>query len=146
MAKTIFLQKVLGSLRPVDAMGEAELADLPDKVTVKAVITQPRNGAHHRKFFALLNVIYPHQDQYTTHSSFLAAIKVALGYGETVKLDDGRTVLVPGSISFGKMDQTAFEEFYNRAMVLICERIVPGINRRDVEREVSEIMAGREAA
>jgi len=146
MAQTIHLRRVLNRLAPADAHSEELLNSLPAGRELKAVITQPRNVAHHRKFFALLNVIYPHQDTYPTRESLLKAIKCALGFGETIKLPDGRIILSPGSISFGKMDQQAFSEFYERAVKLITEKILPGVDSADLEREVNEILRGREAA
>lgn len=146
MATDMFLRKRLGTLVPADPMSAQALADLPAGVTVKAVITQPRNLDHHRKWWALLQAVFPHQSTYATLDSFHAAIKVALGYGETVKLPDGRMIVIPGSISFARMDQAAFEQFYDRAVDLILTRILPGLDRADLEQEVLDILAGRNAA
>lgn len=146
MADTLFMRKTLGGLRPTNRVSQEAYDQIPLGSDVKAEITRPRNLLHHRKWFALLQVIYPHQTLYPTMDTFLAAIKCALGYGETVKLPDGRTVIVPSSISFAKMDQSAFEGFYARALDLITTRILPGIGRDDVEREVAEIIQGRSEA
>lgn len=150
MASEIFMRRHLNSLMPVDAYGLDALQKLPsgdkDRSLLKAVITVPRNAKHSRKFHALLGVVFPHQDTYPTRDSFLAAVKMALGYADSVKLDKGRTIIVPNSISFGKMDQAEFDEFYEKALDLIQTRILPNINREDVEREVNEVLAGREAA
>lgn len=146
MATTLFMVRGLGGLRPANKASQEAFDGLPMAETVKVEITRPRNIRHHRKWFALLQVIYPHQTTYPTMESLLAAIKCALGYGETVKLPDGRTVLVPGSISFAKLDQAGFDQFYARALELIHTRILPGIDRDDVEREVAEVLAGRDPA
>ena len=142
MADVILMRRTLTGLRAVDALGEEAIESIPLGEVVKAEITRPRNVRHHRKFFALLNVIYPHQQLYATRNSFRAAMTCALGFGETVKLPDGRTIIVPGSISFAKMDQTAFEQFYDRALTLITERILPGIDRADVTEQVNSVLAG----
>lgn len=142
MAIEAFLRRQMGALRPIDAVGEQVLADIPPGEIVRVTIRRPRNVQHHRKFFALLNAIYPHQDLYPSEETLLAAIKVALGYGESVKLPDGRTIIVPSSISFAKMDQRAFEGFYDRALTLILTKILPGVDRADLEREVTDILAG----
>jgi hypothetical protein len=146
MSATLFLRKTVGGLKPSNRISQEAYDAIPLNAEVKAEITRPRHLVHHRKWFALLQVIFPHQTAYPTMDSFLAAIKCALGHGETVKLPDGRTVLVPGSISFAKLDQAEFSSFYDRALDLIVTRILPGIGREDVEREVEEILAGREAA
>jgi hypothetical protein len=144
MSEIVFMRRKLGSLRPIDPTSAEILERIPQDEDVKVEITRPRNVRHHRKFFALLNAIYPHQDTYPTRDSFRAAISTALGFGETVKLPDGRTIIIPHSISFAKMDQSAFEQFYDRAVLLIMTRILPGVNRADLDREVADILAGRD--
>lgn len=146
MSTEAFFRRQMGALRPVDAAGEQALADIPQGELVRVTIRRPRNVLHHRKWFALLNVIFPHQSLYPTQETLLAAIKVALGYGDTVKLPDGRTIIVPGSISFAKMDQTAFTSFYDRAVNLIVTKIIPGVGREDLEREVNEILDGYDSS
>ena len=132
----------MGALRPIDAAGESALADIPQGEIVRVTIRRPRNVQHHRKFFALINVIFPHQDLYPTEEMLLAAMKVALGFGDSIKLPDGRTIIVPKSISFAKMDQAAFDKFYDRALALILTKILPGVDRKDLETEVADILAG----
>lgn len=145
MATELFMRRALGTLRPVDAAGEEALRSMRGDEIVHVTIKRKRNERHHRKFFALLNVVFPHQDTYPTMETFRAAVTCALGFADTVKLPDGRVILVPRSISFANMDQTEFDAFYERAVALICTRIIPGIGRADVEREVSDIIVGRAA-
>ena len=143
MAEVALMRRHLGALRPTDIVGEEMLRGIKTGEVVEVTVKRKRNVGHLRKWFALLNVVFPHQDTYATMETFRAAITVALGYGETVKLPDGRTIIVPKSISFAKLDQKGFEELYDRAIHLILTRIVPGVGRADLEREVGEIITGR---
>lgn len=145
MATEIYLKRGGGRsiLAAADKASQEYIANLPTDMTLKAVITIPRNYEHLSKFFALLDVVYEQQEVYATRISFRAAITVALGHGETVMLPDGRTIIIPKSISFAKMDQTEFNEFYDGAVRLILEKIIPGVNREELEREVLEILEGR---
>lgn len=143
MAETVFMQRSLGSLKPVDETGAEIIGKISAGETVRCEITRPRNLAHHRKFFALLNVIYPHQTVYGSRAAFRAAIEVALGFGETVKLPDSRIIIIPTSISFANMDQTAFDALFEKAIDLIITRILPGIDRADLNREVDSIILGQ---
>jgi hypothetical protein len=145
MALTFFARRHLNALRPIDALGEEALADVKAGEVVEVTVKRKRRIAHHNKFFALLNAVFKHQKQYPTMKGFRAAVTVALGYGETVKLPNGRTIIVPDSIAFSKMDQTEFEQFYERALELIETKILPGIDREDVRREVDDIIMGRAA-
>ena len=145
MAREIlFTKDRLGRLRPADARSAELWDELPKDKGLRAVVTQPRNVDHHRKFFALLSVIWPHQDLYPTVDDLLEGIKLALGHTKEARnAETLEPVIVPASISFGSMDQDAFEQFYDRAVDLICRRIIPGLGRSDLEREVNEILAGR---
>lgn len=143
MATEIYMRRRLNALVPADRGSEEALAKIPQGETVRATVTRPRNVDHHRKWWALLQAVYPHQDTYATINAFHAAIKVALGYGETVKLPDGRAILIPGSISFAAMDQGEFEQFYERAVELILTRILPGVDRPELDAQVMDILDGR---
>ena len=146
MATEVYLKRRMGALYPTNRGDEEALMSLPEGVTVKAVITQPRNVKHHRMFMALLNAVYPHQEAYGTFESFHAAIKVALNYGETVVLPDGRVIIVPGSISFAKMDQTTFNQFFDKAVDLILNKVLRGVEKPELMQQVNEILEGRSAA
>lgn len=145
MATDLYMVRKLSSLVPSDRMSEELLRELPEGAVLKAVVTSPRNLKHHRKFMALMQVIFPHQTTYPTMDSLRKAIAVALGYGDTIKFPDGRIMLIPKSISFAKMDQTAFTEFYDRALELVQTKILPSVDSDDLEREVNEILEGRSA-
>ena len=142
MATEAIFRKTMGALRAMDAAGEEILADIPNGELVRALISRPRNPQHHRKWRGLIAAIFKHQSLYPTEDTLIAAMKVALGYGDSIKLPDGRTIIVPRSLSFAKLDQKGFEDFYDRALSLILTKILPGVNKADLEREVSDILAG----
>lgn len=73
-----------------------------------------RNPDHHKKGFALINLIFDSQEKYQTMEQLLTELKLKVGwYTEHVRLS-GELVLIPKSISFADMDQTQFETFYDR--------------------------------
>lgn len=147
MARDIFFTiSPLGRFHPNDARSAELYADLPRGTVMRASVTQPRNVDHHRKFFALLQAIMPHQELYLSTDDLLDGIKLALGHvKESRNAETLEAVYTPASINFGAMDQEAFETFYQKAVDLICRRIIPGLNDADLEREVDEILAGRGA-
>lgn len=137
-----FLQKGLDSLRAFDALGEEALADIKTGDRVKVSITRPRNIKFHNKFFALLAILFPHQSYYPTPSKFRKAVTIALGFCEETVLPSGKIMVEPTSIAFHLMGDEDFELFMKRFFELAETRILPGIDRKDVEREWQEIMAG----
>jgi len=142
MSVPVFMRRQMGALRPIDAASEAAVALVLHNEIVQVEIKRPRNLPHHRKWWKLVQVVFPHQSTYPTIEQFHAALKCALGYADSVTLPDGRVMLVPRSIAFAKMDQAAFEQFYDRAVYLICTRIIPRLGREDLMQEVGEILEG----
>ena len=49
-------------------------------------------------------------------------------------------------MAFDNIDQTEFEQVYERIVDVILTRILPGVGRKDLEDQVHDILAGRKAA
>lgn len=145
MATEVWLQRRMNHLVPANAQSEKLLAKLPTDRWVKAKVTNPRNLKHLRKYFALLDAVFPHQTMWPTFNKFRAKFEEALGLGEYHINGRGERYFEPDSISFAAMDQTEFDEFYARAVELILTRIIPNADSADLDREVNEIMIGRAA-
>lgn len=136
----------LGHIVPANAQAEEALRAIPEDEWRLAVIRNPRNVKHHRKWFALLNAVYPHQTMWPTFPKFREKIQEALGLGEYHVNGMGQRYFEPDSISFANMDQDAFEDFYQRGVELILTRILPGVDNDDLTREVADILEGKKAA
>lgn len=80
--------------------------------------TKPRNGGHHRKLFALLTLMYESQERFPNMTAMLVDLKVKTGHYDHHVTPAGEVVYVPRSISYGEMDQSAFEPFYSRVVDL----------------------------
>ena len=107
---------------------------------------RPRNEKHHRKFFALLGLVWEGtnlQDRFPVRENLLDALKHELGYVETFATIKGEILLKPKSIAFESMPQDQFEEFYDAAVEIIVTQLVPGLNRRDLERQVDDLLQGK---
>lgn len=83
---------------------------------VKCVITQPRNIGFHRKFFALINMVYQNQEHYNNSDDLRADLIVSAGFYEKRVSFFGEEILKPKSISFAKMKQDEFDELYSRVL------------------------------
>ncbi len=146
MATELWLVRRMGHLVPANSQSAELLSRVPNDKWVLASIRQPRNVRHHRKYFALMQAVFPHQTMYPTFKKFRSKLEEGLGHGEYHVDGRGEQYFENESISFAKMDQTEFEEFYDRAVTFILERILPLVSRDDLEREVLEILEGRPAA
>lgn len=103
----------------------------------------PRNGQHHRKFMALLQLVAENSETYNTVAKALVAVKLAAGYFDPVP--DPRTgEIVPAlhSISYDAMDQDTFETFYSAALDGVLQVILPTMERDTAERLMDMIVEG----
>lgn len=142
MSETLLMKRVMGSLRPIDAQGEAALEGVRTDEIVSVEIKRPRNVRFHRKWFAIVSAVFPHQSLYPTVRVLNNAIKAATGLAKTYALPDGRIIIDTESISFAKMDEAEFEQWAERAIDFVLAHILPRVNKDDLRDEVEQILLG----
>jgi len=125
-------------LRPIDERSFEELRKIKDGRTFICEIKRPRNLKHHRKYWALINLISDNLDG-VTPEGLSSAVKMMIGHVVTVQFGD-KSILYPDSISFDKMNQDQFNDFYERAVKAICELVIPGLTEESVKNEIFEIL------
>jgi len=77
-------------------------------------ITRPRNLKFHKKFFALINLVYFNQDTYNNMDHLRKDLTIAAGYYDQHTTFTGQIRTEAKSISFAKMDESEFSELYNK--------------------------------
>jgi hypothetical protein len=142
MAFDVLLNREGNRLVAIDAIDADAILSIKQGETVCATIRRPRNVKHHRKLWALLNVIFENQSRFATKHDLLSAMKIATGLYDEGRTIDGIPFIEPKSISFTSMDQADFEEWYARAVEVIVTKILPGASREDIEQEVMSILEG----
>jgi hypothetical protein len=140
MSTPLHFRKDFGRLVPCDDAAAAMLAKIKHGDVVQIEVKRPRNIMHHRKFFALLNLVFANQDKYDQPEHLLAALKASVGHCDFLPGKDGMLVAVPKSIAFHKMDQTAFNEFYDRCVDKIARHFLPGVDSAALRAEVEELI------
>lgn len=136
----LLVAKKLRSLYPVDDAGEDFLSHLAQGEIIEVTIRRPRNIKHHRKFFAMLQLVFSNQNAYKSLDDLLEVCKLSIGHCRTIrtKVCD---VKIPNSISFSSLDQDAFNDFYDRAVQWVIADVIPGLRREDLDEEVeAELM------
>jgi hypothetical protein len=142
MTRAMFIKQP-GRLIPADADAEEMMSGIKNGVGVFVSVKEPRNYKHHQLMFVMLNKICENCLEWKDAHSLLDALKIEVGYVDRVKDLHGKIYLKPKSISFEKMDQTAFRRFYNRLVHVVCTQVIPGLDKEDLEREVNEMLADK---
>lgn len=110
--------------------------------TVLCTIRKPRNYEFHKKFFALVRLTYDNLPErlvrmlnVRNEDDMLACFKLDLGL-YTLAWHGRRPVCKLGSISFAAMDETEFQNFYNRCVDLVLSTYLRGTERQSLIEEV----------
>lgn len=105
--------------------------------------SSPRNGAHHRKLFALLNLINENSEVYDTPEKALVAIKLCTGrFDIAVDPSTGELNKIPHSIAYEAMGQEDFDRFYSQAISAIIEWICPQLDQKTADFLLNSIIEG----
>lgn len=136
----ILMRKAFGALRPVDEQGEESLRGIPNGAVVKVTVKRPRNIRHHRLYWALMSLLHENQSRYATVEELSDAIKCAVGHCTVITRPDGTEIRIPRSISFSKMDQDAFKQFFDRVVELAVSKILPNVEEAELRREVEDLV------
>jgi len=98
-----------------------------------------RNLLFHRKFFALLKVVFDNQEKYENQEDLLVEIKLKTGHYKEHVTTKGQIIYVPRSIAFENMDQISFELFYDKAIDVVLKHFISG-TREEIDRKVLEVL------
>ena len=146
MAQEVYLKRRGGALIPDDDHSAEIIARLDSNKRFKVELKQDRNARQHRLFFGLLNIVYP-STHYESFDMFLVSVKIATGHVDTVIMKGGKVAFIPKSISFAKMSQTEFKDFFDRATHYLVKNFVPHMTDEQLQAEVYEMLGEkREAA
>jgi hypothetical protein len=137
----IVMRKGMAGLFPTDEAGENTLGDIKMGDAVKVKITRPRNIQHHRLFFAMCNLVANNTDAVRDTDELVFRLKIATGHCRELMRDDGTVLYEPQSISFASMSQDEFNDFYKKCVDIICTRLIPGMEREDLQNEVLAMVA-----
>lgn len=143
MPINLILIKSGNSLVADDAVTMEMLAKVPNGTSVRAVLTIPRNIKHHRLLFALLNTVYeaqPHPKRFPTVYHVLDALKEATGHVEEYIDIQGNIKFKPKSIDFANMCQIEFSQWFESAVDVILQYVLPNCEKAGLEEQIMNML------
>lgn len=148
---TVIMAKHFQSLRPIDEAGEEVLRHLKTGDLVKVDVKRPRNVKFFRMFWVMMTLVHRNlsdelADEYPTVETLVAAFKISTGHRDVVALPTGQKVYIPKSISWAKMTEDEFSQFYDRCADIIAKHYLPGVTSDNLKAEVESLIGIRSAA
>jgi hypothetical protein len=111
------------------------LKKLKEGVIYEVNIKKPRNLMFHRKFFALINLVFENQEVFDNSEDLRYYLIMKAGFYKKVKTPDGE-MFIPKSLKFDKMDNVEFEEVYNGVIKVIEKELL--ITKQDILENIQE--------
>ena len=138
--KDIYLVKQLnGSFIPAYDSDKELMSNIKAGEIYKYKFSKPRNVKFHRKFFALINLVYQNQDHYSNIEHLRYDLTIESGfYNVRYNKFTGEEIIEAKSISFASMDEVEFSELYNKFLSTVVR--VFGWDGADIEENVAEFM------
>lgn len=115
----LWLKRVGVALLPDGDESIAAFSKIPFNKPLRAEVKQPRNVQHHKLFWSIVHRVADGIG--SEPENVCDVLKIATGHCTTVKTKTHGTLSLPKSISFAKMDQTAFSEFFEKCLVVIFQ-------------------------
>lgn len=135
MANKITLIKTLsGTFKPACNFDYELAKKIKPNEPIIYTFSRPRNYKFHKKFFALINLVYENQEVYNNREHMRKDLTVCAGFYDLRHDLNGLEIQEPKSISFASMDEIEFSEFYNR----IIDEVVKWL-KFDKEELINEI-------
>ena len=138
----IYVHRSGDRLLPEAPLDAELLRDYDAMKRLKCVLTMPRNVDRLRYYFACLTLIMENMDNPPSRKSLHDAIKVRLGFTETIR-GVGGPIILPASVAFDRMSEVEFKDFLAAFKRLLVEAIIPGISRPAFEKAAMEMLGGQ---
>lgn len=133
----LYLVKQLnGSLLPAYDSDYDKAKKIKQGDTVKCEVTKPRNIKFHKKFFALMNLVYQNQERYEHIDDLREQLTIAAGYYTATYTLEGVEQQKAKSISFAAMDELEFGELYSALLDVIVKYF--HFDRIEIEQNLAE--------
>ena len=116
-----------------------KFSKIPAGATAYWEFRREQYSKFHRKFFAMVKVIFDNQDQYSNPQMFYKVLIMLAGYCEVLQVGN-KTLFVADSVSYEKCSQSRLEKIYDKVLDVALEKFCTGSTQEEIERKVLEIL------
>lgn len=113
---------------------------IPQNAIVHWTYRRPQIAQYHRKFFAMVSVIFENQSEYQNKDLFYKVLVMLAGFCDIIQVGD-KTLFIADSVSFEKCSQAKLEEIYDKVLDVALERFCKGSTAEEINSKVDEVLA-----
>lgn len=141
---TLIMRRKGNALVPVSPYDEETLGEVAQDKDLTVKITRNRSWKQNRLYHALVQKVAENHPHYRSAKPLEMWLKLRMGYVDDILLHDGQVMPILSSTSFASMGQDEFQKFFNNALTILVEEVLPGVDKDALIKEV-EAMTGLEA-
>lgn len=116
MIKISVVKTLGGQLKVAHDSDYEKLKKIKPNTEYQCEFKIPRNYKFHKKYFALINLVFQNQDHYLNIDHLRKDLIKASGFYEERTSFDGEVIVEAKSISFAKMNELEFSELYSKTI------------------------------
>lgn len=136
----ILMKRAYGGLMPLSPMDSAGLDSLPYEKALKVKVTRARSGPSNRLYWSVLKLVADNLPGQVKDWHLHELLKLQFGVSVEFNLKTKGRVVIPGSTSFGEMDEKAWREFLPQVLDFLTQEVLPGLGKEDVLAMAKEMI------
>lgn len=134
--KVLLIKQMNGTFIPAYDSDKENLKRIKSGEMIQADVVKPRGVKKHRKFFALLNLLFQNQENYKNIEDLRHDLTVAAGYYREVVDIHGEITKRAESISFAAMDDLQFDKYFDDVLNTIVHHF--NFDKEEILNNISE--------
>lgn len=119
--KIIMVKTLGGVLKCTNDADYEKLKVIKAGKFIEVDIRQKRNLKFHKKFFALIKLVFDNQEIFNNQDHLRKELVKEAGFYELYRALDGTQIAIAKSISFGSMSESEFSDLYNRVLDVVVK-------------------------
>lgn len=134
--KITLIKQLNGTFKPAYNSDYENAKKVPLNEPIDFGWKKPRNYKFHKKFFALIELVYQNQEVYNNKEHLRKDLTISAGFYDIRHNFEGVEIYEPKSISFANMDDVEFSELYNRFVDVVVQWL--GIDKQSIIDEIEQ--------
>lgn len=134
--KITLIKQFNGAFKPAYNSDYENAKKVPLNEPIDFEWKKPRNYKFHKKFFALIELVYQNQEIYNNKEHLRKDLTISAGFYDIRHNFEGVEIYEPKSISFANMDEVEFSELYNRFIDVVVQWL--GIDKQSIIDEIEQ--------
>lgn len=102
-------------------------------------LKKPRVYKSLKRYQALLTMVFENSTKFKSRDQVHQYLKIRAGHATRIESAAGEAFFIADSIDYDTLDETEFQDVWNRVKDVVCEDIIPGLKQPELEFEILKV-------